>query len=387
MNNKRTISILGSTGSIGRQTLDVLESADNGFELNFLTANSNYKLLAEQAQKYKPKCIVITDDNAYDEFKKISDFSGKLLKGKKSLVEVINAYQNDLVVSALVGFSGVEPTLHAIRSGSDIALANKETLVSAGKIITEEARKNNVNLLAVDSEHSAILQCLAGESQEQIEKIILTASGGPFKNTSVEKFNELSVKDALNHPNWSMGNKITIDSATMMNKGFEIIEAFWLFDINIDQIDVLVHPQSIVHSLVQFVDGSVKAQLGLPDMRVPIAYALNYPNRLDYDFPRMDLAEIGNLTFEKPDEEKFKCLKLSYKSLEEGGNIPAVVNAVNEVAVELFLNEKIKFNHIPELIERVLEDFVKIESPTIDEIIETDILSRKIGYEKVNELT
>jgi 1-deoxy-D-xylulose-5-phosphate reductoisomerase len=382
----KNISILGSTGSIGKQTLEVLQSLNSDFSINFLSANKNFQLLNEQAIKYNPKAVIITDKNAYDNFLKITDFQGKVFYGTKGILEAINLYNNDLIVSALVGFSGVIPTLEAIRNGADVALANKESLVSAGKIITDEAKIFNTKILAVDSEHSAILQCIAGEKISEIEKLILTASGGPFRNVSYEEFKNITVKDALNHPNWSMGSKITIDSATMINKGFEVIEAYWLFGVDIESIDVLVHPQSIVHSLVQFIDGSVKAQLGLPDMRIPISYALNFPRRFEYDFPRMNLAEIGTLTFELPDLNKFRSLKLAYQAIKMGGNSPAVLNAVNEVAVRLFLEKEIKFINIAELIESVLDSVSFINNPTIDEIIISDTEARSIALEKYKEL-
>lgn len=381
---KRNISILGSTGSIGQQTLDVLSSLNSNFEISFLSANKNFKLLNEQAKKYRPKAVIITNYDAYKEFLKISDFSGDVFFGDDGIAEAISKYNNDLIVSALVGFSGVTPTLQAIRNGTDVALANKETLVSAGNIITQEAKKHKVNILAVDSEHSAILQCITGEKIEEIEKLMLTASGGPFRNVSINEFNKITVKDALNHPNWNMGNKITIDSATMINKGFEVIEAYWLFDVNINQIEVLVHPQSIVHSLVQFIDGSVKAQLGLPDMRIPISYALNFPRRFEFDFPRMNLAEIGNLTFEEPDYDKFRALKLAFDAIKAGGNSPAVLNAANEVAVKNFLEERINFVQISEVIEKVIDSVDFIKSPDIDDILFTDDNSRRIAKEVID---
>lgn len=385
MKQKR-ISILGSTGSIGRQTLDVIEELNSDYIINYLTVNKNIDLLEEQIIKYQPKGIVISDKEMYDHFKKTSSFKGKILFGKKGLIEAMQTEKNDLVISALVGFSGVEPTLAAIKSGSDVALANKETLVSAGSVITSEAHKNNVKIIAVDSEHSAILQCLAGENESEIEKLVLTASGGPFRETSIDEFKYLTVKQALNHPNWSMGSKITIDSATMMNKGFEVIEAYWLFDVNQKQIDVVVHPQSIIHSMVQFIDGSVKAQLGLPDMRIPISYALNFPKRFKYNFPRMDITKIGSLTFEKPDLNRFRCLEIAYHSLELGGNAPAIVNAANEVAVSLFLEEKINFNQISELIDNVLNVTDNIKQPDLDDIINSDKIAREKAVDIYNNL-
>lgn len=369
---KRVITILGSTGSIGIQTLDVLNSLHNEFKIAFLTVNKNIDLLEEQAMLFNPIGVAIRDEDAYYKFKDNTSFKGKILCGEEGIIEAACFEENDLVLSALVGFSGVVPTLNAIKHKKNIALANKETLVSAGSIITKAAKANKVELLAVDSEHSAVLQSIVGESKNSIEKIILTASGGPFRNTAKDQFVNLTVRQALNHPNWSMGSKITIDSATMMNKGFEVIEAYWLFDLGLDKIDVLIHPQSIIHSLVQFVDGSVKAQLGLPDMRIPISYALTYPNRLKYNFPRLDLSEIGNLNFSKPDLVKFPCLGFAYESLRIGGSAPSVVNAANEVAVEAFLKEQIRFVDIAECIESALKSIQIVDDDNIEAIIETD---------------
>jgi len=374
---KRTISILGSTGSIGVQTLNVLESISDNFRIAYLTANTNIDLLAKQIKKFKPVGVVVGNKELSQRLKSRIDFNGIVLYGKKGLIEAASDNINDLVLSALVGFSGVEPTMAAINAGTTIALANKETLVSAGSVIISTAKKNNVDIIAIDSEHSAVLQCLVGESIDSLEKIILTASGGPFFNLPKEQFNDITLQQALNHPNWNMGNKITIDSATMMNKGFEVIEAFWLFNVKKEQIDVVIHPQSIVHSLVQFIDGSMKAQLGLPDMRIPISYALSYPRRLKFDFPRLELHELNQLTFHKPDLEKFRCLRLAFEALKLGGTSATIINAANEIAVYSFLKEQIGFTDIPKLIEMALEKIEFTEKPSLQEIIDTDLETRK----------
>ncbi len=374
----KKISILGSTGSIGTQALDVI-SRNPGLAINYLTANGNIDLLEKQIESFNPRGVVISNEDSYKTFKKNSRFKGEILFGREGLIEAAVADDNDIILSSLVGFAGVEPTLAAVKKGKLIALANKETLVSAGSIIMSEAKNNNAEILAVDSEHSAVLQCLAGEKNEQIEKVILTASGGPFRKIDKSEFKNITVEQALDHPNWSMGNKITIDSATLMNKGFELIEAYWLFDTGLDRLDVLVHPQSIVHSMVVFRDGSVKAQLGMPDMRVPIAYAINYPDHLDYDFPRLDLSLTTDLSFEKPDYEKFPCLSFAFKALDRGGNIPAALNAANEVAVAAFLNREIRFNDIPEIINSTTEKISFINNPSIEDILETDSFAREIA--------
>ena len=374
---RKQISILGATGSIGMQTLDVLEKLPELFEVNYITANKNISSLENICRKFKPKGIVIADESAYFNFKKSTSYNGEILCGINSVSDVAGDSRNDVVLSALVGFSGVIPTLNAINNNITVALANKETLVSAGSIIMKTAAENFTPILAVDSEHSAILQCLVGEATDSIEKIILTASGGPFRTTEIDKFESLTIQQALNHPNWSMGSKITIDSATMMNKGFEVIEARWLFDLSRDKIDVVIHPQSIIHSLVQFTDGSVKAQLGMPDMRMPISYALTYPERYRYDFPRIDLAKIGKFDFFEPDLEKFPCLRLAFEALESAGNAPAVLNAANEVCVSAFLNGDIKFIEIAKFIEIVLEKINHIVHPSLNEIIASDLEARE----------
>jgi 1-deoxy-D-xylulose-5-phosphate reductoisomerase len=384
-NNTKTISILGSTGSIGVQTLQVMESTP-GFEVCWLTSNSNINLLEEQTRKFKPKGVVISDETAYNEFRNNTKFTGQIIFGDDGICEAASDDRNDIVVTALVGFSGVLPTLSAIEKGKTVALANKETLVSAGNIIMQAAEKNSAKIVAIDSEHSAILQCLVGEDSNSIEKIILTASGGPFRTTAIEDFKQLTKAQALEHPNWTMGNKITIDSATMMNKGFEVIEAHYLFNIEKDKIDVLIHPQSIIHSMVQFIDGSVKAQLGLPDMRLPISYALNYPNRVKLDLPRLELSDLVDLSFHKPDIERFPCLGLAYKALYTGGTACSIINGANEIAVTAFLNDEIKFTQIYDCIERTFNRIQIIENPTLEDIIITDKETRIIAKEIINLL-
>lgn len=384
-NNPEKLTILGSTGSIGQQALDVIKQIDSDYKINFLTANTRIDLLETQALEFNPRAVAIANEDAYKSFKSTTKYRGDILFGLEGLKQAAKDSDNKLVISAQVGFSGVIPTLEALSNGINVALANKETLVSAGSVITRTAEENDAIIIAVDSEHNAILQCLAGENHQEIEKIILTASGGPFRTTPVEKFADLTVTEALDHPNWSMGSKITIDSATMMNKGFEIIEAYWLFKLDVADIDVLVHPQSIIHSMVQFVDGSVKAQLGMPDMRIPISYALTYPKRYSYDFPRMDLADIGKLEFFKPDMERFKCLSHAYRAIEMGGNAPAIVNAANEIAVDAFLNEKIKFIDIPKIIGFSLENIEVNKTPELEDIIAIDKITRKYAQELINE--
>lgn len=382
---KKQISILGATGSIGLQTLEVLSSLPEMFDINFVTANKNMSVLEQICFKHNPKAVVIADEKSYHEFKSTTSYKGEIFCGNRCVAEAAAAPENDLVLSALVGFSGVIPTLSAVSKGINVALANKESLVSAGSIIMPLAEKNNAKILAVDSEHSAILQCIAGESHEAIEKIILTASGGPFLNTPLAAFKNLSVEEALNHPNWTMGNKVTIDSATMMNKGFEIIEAYWLFGIDLRKIEVVIHPQSIIHSFVQFTDGSVKAQLGKPDMRLPISYALTYPKRYKYDFERLNLLENNRFDFIKPDLERYPCLKLAFSAIEKAGNATAVLNAANEICVSAFLNNEIAFTDIHKIIEKNMERMNYIEDPNIDDIIQTDVETRKITLSFIKE--
>lgn len=386
MNDLKKISILGSTGSIGLQSLEVIDLLEDGYQINFLTANTKIDLLAKQVEKYHPFGVAISNEDSYWEFKRKYNFDCKILCGEEGVSEAAAYSENDLIIQALVGFSGVRPTLEAITNKINIALANKETLVSAGKLITDASVKHNVDIIAIDSEHSAILQCLVGENKEEIKKIVLTASGGPFLRTPAENFKNLRVEEALNHPNWQMGNKITIDSATLMNKGFEVIEAYWLFGLRADQIEVIIHPQSIVHSFVYFVDSSVKAQLGLPDMKIPISYALSYPRRLKFDFEELDLTKIQTLEFFSPDMEKFRCLALAYKALNEGGDAPIVLNAANEIAVKSFLDYQINFNQIPQIIESALENREKHFVNTIEDINLVDYETRIKTKEIINKL-
>lgn len=381
---KKRIVILGSTGSIGTQTIDVIASNPDKFELYGITAHSNSELLISQAKKYKPNFVIVTKDECYSVVKEaLSNEDIKVFAGIESVCDLVSMPSVDIVVTAMVGYAGLKPTISAVKAGKTIALANKETLVVAGELIKELALKHRAPILPVDSEHSAIFQCLAGEANNPIEKIILTASGGPFRTHNIEQLQFVTKADALKHPNWEMGAKITIDSASMMNKGFEVIEAKWLFDLNMDQIDVLVHPQSIVHSMVQFKDGSVKAQLGMPDMRLPIAYALSYPNRLSNDYERLDFLKFNQLNFEKPDIKKFRNLDFAFQAMKTGGNMPCILNAANEIAVYGFLNDKISFLGMSDLIEWAMENAEFISKPTYEDYVETDSMVRKITSEKI----
>jgi len=370
-----SICILGSTGSIGRQTLEVCR--EHGVKVLGLTANRNIDLLEEQAREFNPRCIAVADKNLSKKLKdRLSDCDIEVLSGESGLIEVASMSDVHMVVSAIVGIAGLVPTYAAIRTGHDIALANKETLVVAGKIITDEARKRDVKIIPVDSEHSAIFQCLYGNDRRDVEKIILTASGGPFRGKDKEYLKTVTPGMALKHPNWVMGKKITIDSATMMNKGFEVIEAKWLFDVDVDNIEVVVHPESIVHSMVEYVDGVVMAQLGTPDMRVPISHAIMYPDRIKNNFGKLDL--LGRkLTFEKPDMDTFECLKMSYEVSRAGGLMPMVLNTANEVAVDRFLKGDIGFLDIQDTIKRVLDGYTNISNATIEDILYGDIELRK----------
>ena len=381
---KKKIVILGSTGSIGTQTIDVIASNPDKFELFGITAHSNSELLINQARKYKPNFVIVTKDECYPIVKKaLSNEDIKVFAGIDSVCDLVSMPSVDIVVTAMVGYAGLKPTISAVKAGKTIALANKETLVVAGELIKDLALKHHSPILPVDSEHSAIFQCLAGEITNPIEKIILTASGGPFRNHSLDELKYVTKADALKHPNWEMGAKITIDSASMMNKGFEVIEAKWLFDLNIDQIDVLVHPQSIIHSMVQFKDGSVKAQLGLPDMRLPIAYALSYPNRLDNNYERLDFLKYNQLNFEKPDIERFRNLGFAFEAMKQAGNMPCILNAANEIAVYGFLNDKISFLGMSDLIEWAMSNTDFIANPSYEDYVATDSLVRKITSEKI----
>ena len=377
---KKGIAILGSTGSIGTQTLEVISEHKNLFSVEVLTANNNCDLLIEQAKKYKPNAVVIVNRDKYDKVNsELSKLGIKVYAGQKSLEQIVESEEINIVLTALVGYSGLIPTINAIKLGKKIALANKETLVVAGDLITKLSKEYKAPIYPVDSEHSAIFQCLVGENNNAIEKIYLTASGGPFRGKKAAELKTITKKQALKHPNWSMGAKITIDSATLMNKGLEVIEAKWLFNLNREQIDVVVHPQSIIHSAVQFEDGSIKAQLGIPDMKLPIQYALGFPNRLKNNFKRFSFFDYPNLTFEKADEKTFRNLSLAFRAMSKGGNSACILNAANEIAVEAFLNEKIGFLNMSDLIDNCLEKITFVKSPTIEDYIETDQQTRLLA--------
>ena len=374
---KKGIAILGSTGSIGVQALEVVGKNIDLFEVEVLTANENSQLLIKQAKDHKPNAVVIVNEKKYDEvFSALNPLNIKVYSGKNSLEQIVVSEKIDIVLTAVVGYSGLLPTINAIKNGKKIALANKETLVVAGELITRLCLEYGVEIIPVDSEHSAIFQCLVGEEKNPIEKIILTASGGPFRGRRREELIRITKEEALKHPNWSMGAKITIDSATLMNKGLEVIEAKWLFNLTKEQIDVVVHPQSIVHSAIQFKDGSVKAQLGLPDMKLPIQYALGFPNRIKNDFKRFNFLDYPSLAFEKPDVETFQNLAHAYKAMERGGNSSCILNAANEIAVEAFLKDKIGFLNMSDLINNCLEKITFVKNPTLDDYIETDRQTR-----------
>lgn len=369
----RNIAILGSSGSIGTQALEVISKNPELFRVTVLTVNQNAELLIRQALEFKPLMVVIADSTKYQEVKTaLSHTEVEVLAGEESLIDVVKHAEIDIVLTALVGFSGLQPTIAAIKAKKDIALANKETLVVAGELVTALAKENGVKILPVDSEHSAIFQCLAGEDQNPIEKIYLTASGGPFRGKDTGFLSAVTRKEALKHPNWVMGAKITIDSATLMNKGLEVIEAKWLFNLDASQIDVIVHPQSVIHSIVQFTDGSMKAQMGLPDMKLPIQYALAYPNRINNNFTRFDFFNYPELTFEQPDKTTFRNLALAFSALKTGGNMPCVINAANEVVVAEFLNDRIGFLEMSNVIENCMEKIAYSSSSTLQDFIETD---------------
>ena len=381
----KNITILGSTGSIGRQALNVIKNLNEEFNLIGISANTNIDVLIEQAKLYKPKYICIVDENykpdlinalGVDEF--------EILSGRDGLLELSRNNEADILLNALVGADGMEPTINAIKSGIDIALSNKESLVMAGEIINKLLIANKVNLNPVDSEHSAIWQCLVGENANQIDKIILTGSGGPFRTLDFSKFRRIKKEQALKHPNWSMGNKITIDSSTMMNKGLEVIEAYWLFNVSIDQITIVVHPESIIHSMVEFIDGSIKAQLGLPSMEIPIQYALTYPNHVVTKNKRLDLTKLKTLNFEKPDLEKFKCIKLAYEAIKAGGSFPVVLNVANDMLVESFLNDRLQYLDIPNFIQDALNEHEFIQNLTLDDINYLTNWTKKYIKEKIN---
>lgn len=374
----KKISILGSTGSIGKQTLDVVREHRDKFEIVAISANSNIELLLEQIVEFKPKYVTVFEENKALKLKEMlpKNIEIEVLAGMEGLKIISSLDEVDVLLTAVVGMIGLVPTLCAIKKGIDIALANKETLVTAGELVMKEAEKYNVNILPVDSEHSAIFQCLNGENKKNIEKIILTASGGPFRGKKKGELANITKNEALKHPNWSMGRKISIDSSTLMNKGLEVIEARWLFGVEQENIDVVVHPQSIIHSMVQYTDSSIIAQLGCPDMRLPIQYALTYPDRMESSFERMNFSKSNTLTFEEPDLETFPCLKLAYECLKMGGTYSSVLNSANEVLVSEFLEDKIGFYDIPYYIEKTLEVHSSISEPTLEEILETDRWSR-----------
>jgi 1-deoxy-D-xylulose-5-phosphate reductoisomerase len=377
---RKGIAILGSTGSIGTQALDVIRKNPARFRVEVLTAQDNAALLIQQSLEFKPNAVVITNESLYEKVFAALDPSGiKVYSGHKSLTSVVQMDCIDMVLTALVGYSGLLPTIKAIEAGKHIALANKETLVVAGELITELAERKGVNIFPVDSEHSAIFQCIVGEFNNPIEKIILTASGGPFRGKDYNFLRTVTKSQALKHPNWSMGAKVTIDSASLMNKGLEVIEAKWLFNLKASQIEVVVHPQSIIHSMVQFEDGSIKAQMGLPDMKLPIQYALGYPERLKSDFPRFNFMDYPSLNFEQPDIKTFRNLKLAFDALEKAGNMPCILNAANEVAVNEFMEENISFTEISEIIEDCMVKVPYIARPSYEDYVETDKETRRIA--------
>ena len=378
--NKKHIAILGSTGSIGTQALDVIEANKDLFIVEVLSANSNSDLLIKQALKFNPNAVVIVDETKYQEvFDALSNQDIKVYAGKEALTQVVEMEDIDMVLTALVGYSGLNPTISAIKAKKNIALANKETLVVAGALITGLAKKNGVSIYPVDSEHSAIFQCLVGEFHNPIEKIYLTASGGPFRGWTKDHLSNVTKEQALKHPNWDMGAKITIDSASLMNKGLEVIEAKWLFGLKSEQIDVIVHPQSIIHSVVQFTDGSMKAQMGLPDMKLPIQYALAYPQRIVSNFLRFDFMDYPSLTFENADTDTFKNLALAYKAMNKGGNMACILNAANEVVVDAFLKDKIGFLEMSDVIADCMEKSTFVANPTYDDFVSSDEESRVLA--------
>jgi len=384
----KRVAILGSTGSIGKQTLEVIEAHSESFEIEVLTANNSAKLLIEQARQFVPNTVVIGNKEKYKEVEEaLADLPIKIYAGEEAIAQVVQMSAIDVVLTAMVGFSGLLPTVNAIKAGKQIALANKETLVVAGDLITQLALAHKVSILPVDSEHSAIFQCLAGEFHNPIEKICLTASGGPFRGRDVEFLRKVTRCQALNHPNWTMGDKITIDSASLMNKGLEAIEARWLFDLKPEQIEIVVHPQSIVHSIVQFEDGSMKAQMGLPDMRLPIQYALTYPGRLKSAFPRFNFVDYPQLTFEKADINVFRNLELAFQAMETGGNMPCILNAANEIAVDCFLKGEVGFVEMSDVIEKTMVQSTFMEHPTFDDYVASNAEARIIASGIINKRT
>ncbi len=387
MKRKKQIAILGSTGSIGTQALEVIEEHSDLYEVYCLTANNKVELLAEQAHKHHPAAVVIANEQRLGELRDLmQDLPDvKVYAGAKALDEIVEADPIDIVLTAMVGFAGLSPTIHAIKAHKNIALANKETLVVAGELICNLSQEYRSSILPVDSEHSAIFQSLVGEDENEIDKILLTASGGPFRTKSLEEIAHVTKADALRHPTWDMGAKITIDSASMMNKGFEVIEAKWLFGVEADQIQVLVHPQSIVHSAVQFVDGSVKAQLGVPDMRLPIQYAFSFPQRLPLSGKRLDLFAAQHLDFFEPDLQKFRCLAMAYEAIRRGGNMPCIVNAANEIVNRAFLEDRCRFLQMGDVIAETMERTTFVKSPRYDDYVATDAEARRIATELLNE--
>lgn len=382
----KRIAVLGSTGSIGCQTLEVIAAHPQQFSVEVLTAHKNVDLLISQAITFQPNVVVIQDDTHYSKLEEaLRDYDIKVYAGSDSLVQIMSMDTIDVVLMAIVGFAALAPTIRAIEEGKTIAIANKETFVVAGEFVVEKSKKYKAKILPVDSEHSAILQCLMGEFPNPVEKIILTASGGPFRGQGLDFLKTVKAKQALKHPNWDMGAKITIDSASLMNKGFEMIEAKWLFNLKPSQIDVVVHPQSIIHSMVQFEDGSIKAQMGLPDMKLPIQYAMGFPERIKNDYPRLDFTQFNKLTFEQADEEVFRNLTLAKQAMLKAGNAPCIVNAANEVVVEAFLQDRIGFLQMPEFIEYALEHVDYIQKPRLEDYFATDEITRKIVLERINK--
>ncbi|WP_321479502.1 1-deoxy-D-xylulose-5-phosphate reductoisomerase [uncultured Bacteroides sp.] len=381
---KKQIAILGSTGSIGSQALQVVDEHPDLYEVYALTANNKVDSLIAQARKFNPEAVVIANEDKYEVLKEaLVDLPIKVYAGADALCQIVESAPIDIVLSAMVGYAGLKPTIRAICAGKAIALANKETLVVAGELINSLAQQYRTPILPVDSEHSAIFQCLTGEVGNPIEKIILTASGGPFRTATLEELAVVKKEQALKHPNWEMGAKITIDSASMMNKGFEVIEAKWLFGVTPEQIEVLVHPQSVIHSMVQFEDGAVKAQLGVPDMRLPIQYAFSYPDRLYSSFERLDFSKCANLTFEQPDTTRFRNLALAYEAMNQGGNMPCIINAANEIVVSAFLHDEISFLGMSDVIERTMQRVSYVKSPLLEDYVASDSEARRIAREMI----
>lgn len=381
-NNKKSLAILGSTGSIGNQALEVVREQEGLYEIYALTANNNIELLIQQAKEFQPEVVVIANEDLYETLKEaLKDLPIKVWAGNNAIAEVVESEPIDLVLTAMVGYSGLKPTINALKAGKAIALANKETLVVAGELIIDLALKHRAPILPVDSEHSAIFQCLVGEAQNRIEKILLTASGGPFRKFSLDQLKKVTKEQALKHPNWSMGAKVTIDSASMMNKGLEMIEAKWLFDVAPEQVQVVVHPESIIHSMVQFEDSSIKAQLGLPTMKVPIQYALGYPYRLKNTFERLDIFKLGQMNFQEVDTTKFRNLAFAYEAINKKGNMPCIMNAANEIVVQAFLEDKVGFLEMSDIIEKAMNKATFISRPSYEDYVATDRETRILTTE------